>query len=112
MTDVSMLGVRESDGVSVYRPPGEARYCTADMLDVEEFVVRSGKRRLPQAVTDDTAQEVTKRGGLTATEQDLAVLCDTDLDVLDRGADRVRSYGSVLLDAQEDRAFGHPVELL
>src|SRR5215472_884719 len=50
--------------------------------------------------------------GAGAAEQDLAVLCDTDLDVLDRGADGVRSCGSVLLDAQEDRAFGHSVELL
>ena len=32
--------------------------------------------------------------------------------ILDRGADGVGLYCSVLLDAQKDRAFGHPIELL
>src|SRR5262249_24465435 len=41
--------------------------------------------------------------GARAAEQDLAVLGDTDLDVLDRGADGVGSSCSVSLDAQKDR---------
>ena len=41
-TDISVLGVRASDGVSVYRPPGEGRYATADMLDTEEYLLSLG----------------------------------------------------------------------
>src|SRR6516164_2791199 len=50
--------------------------------------------------------------GAGTAEQDLAVIGDMDLDILDWGADGVGFYRAVLLDAQKDRAFGHPVELL
>jgi len=56
VTDVSVLGVRESDGASVYRPPGEARYCTADMLDAEDWLIRSARRKVRQAVSDEDAE--------------------------------------------------------
>jgi conjugative relaxase-like TrwC/TraI family protein len=56
VTDVSVLGVRESDGASVYRPPGAQRYCTAAMLDTEEFLIQSAARKVRQAVTDEDAQ--------------------------------------------------------
>jgi conjugative relaxase-like TrwC/TraI family protein len=69
VTDVSVLGVRDSDGVSVYRPPGEARYCTADMLDTEEFLIQSARRRVQQAVTDDEAAAAA--AGLAGNQADV-----------------------------------------
>src|SRR6516165_6488522 len=47
-----------------------------------------------------------------AFEQYLAILGNADLDALDRWPNRVGLHIPVLLDAQENGAFGHPVELL
>jgi hypothetical protein len=41
VTDVSELGVRASDGQSVYRPPGQERYITAGQLDIEQNLLTS-----------------------------------------------------------------------
>ena len=42
VVDVSRLGFRK-DGTSVYRPPGEARYVTAEHLDLEEWLLSTAK---------------------------------------------------------------------
>ncbi len=68
-TDVSILGVRDSDGVSVYRPPGEGRYATADQLDTEEYLLNSARKRVRQAVTDDEAELAAASAGLNAGQR-------------------------------------------
>ena len=68
-TDVSILGVRASDGVSVYRPPGEGRYATADQLDTEEYLLSSARKRVRQAVTDDEAEQAAAAAGLNAEQR-------------------------------------------
>ena len=52
--DVSRLGLRK-DGTSIYRPPDEARFCTSEHLDHEQWLVdvavlpvRSGSARRPR----------------------------------------------------------------
>ena len=38
---MTSLGVRTSDGGSIYRPPNHERYCTLSHLDTEEQILRS-----------------------------------------------------------------------
>ena len=52
ITDVTSLGVRASDGGSIYRPPNEERYCTLAHLDIEEQILAAAKRTVPQLVSD------------------------------------------------------------
>ena len=49
ITDVTSLGVRASDGGSIYRPPNEERYCTLAHLDTEEQILAAAKRTVPAA---------------------------------------------------------------
>ena len=49
ITDVTSLGVRASDGGSIYRPPNEERYCTLAHLDAEEHILAAAKRTVPAA---------------------------------------------------------------
>ena len=51
VVDVSALGLRASDGRSVYTPPGAERYTTPAHLDLEEYLVREAAREVPQLVT-------------------------------------------------------------
>ena len=44
LADVTSLGVRASDGGSIYRPPNEERYCTLAHLDVEEQILAAAKQ--------------------------------------------------------------------
>ena len=39
ITDVTSLGIRASDGGSIYRPPNEERYCTLAHLDTEQQIL-------------------------------------------------------------------------
>ena len=48
-TDVTSLGVRASDGGSIYRPPNEERYCTLAHLDTEEQILAAAKRTVAAA---------------------------------------------------------------
>ena len=50
LADVTSLGVRASDGGSIYRPPNEERYCTLAHLDTEEQILAAAKRTVPQLV--------------------------------------------------------------
>jgi conjugative relaxase-like TrwC/TraI family protein len=68
-SDYSILGVRESDGGSVYRPPGEARYATADMLDTEEYLLTAARRPVRQAVTGDEAGQAVSQSGLNPEQR-------------------------------------------
>ncbi len=54
VVDVSRLGFRK-DGASVYRPPGEARYVTAQHLDLEEWLLSTAKAAAAQRVTAGAA---------------------------------------------------------
>ena len=51
IADVTSLGVRASDGGSIYRPPNEDRYCTLAHLDIEEQILAAAKRTMPQLVS-------------------------------------------------------------
>ena len=63
VTDVTSLGVRASDGGSIYRPPQEDRYSTLEHLDTEEQILTAAKRPVPQLVTEARA-----RAAVTGTD--------------------------------------------
>ena len=52
ITDVTSLGVRASDGGSIYRPPNQERYCTLAHLDTEEQILATARRTVPQLVSE------------------------------------------------------------
>jgi conjugative relaxase-like TrwC/TraI family protein len=110
VTDVSILGLRESDGVSVYRPPGEARYCTADLLDTEEFLIQSARRRVGQAITDEQAG--TAAEGLEGNQADVLqglLTSRTATTVLVGPAGTGKTYVMARFAAAWTRATGHEV---
>ena len=74
ITDVTSLGVRPSDGGSIYRPPKAERYSTLSHLDVEEQILAAANRPVPQLVGDDQARAAVDRTGLTAEQRDAVVM--------------------------------------
>ena len=68
--DVSRLPFRK-DGTSIYRPPGEERFCTAEHRDHEQYLVDVAVLPVPQRVTAEAAA---------------AALAGTDLDYSQREA--------------------------
>ena len=56
VVDVAALGLRASDGRSVYTPPGAERYTTPAHLDLEEYLVAEATREVPQLVTAAQAE--------------------------------------------------------
>ena len=48
--DVTRLGLRK-DGTSIYRPPGEERFCTAEHRDHEQYLVDIAVLPVPQRVS-------------------------------------------------------------
>ena len=56
VVDVAALGLRASDGRSVFTPPGADRYTTAAHLDLEEYLVAEARREVPQLVTPGQAR--------------------------------------------------------
>ena len=66
IADVTGLGVRASDGGSIYRPPNEERYCTLAHLDAEEQILAAAKRTVPQLVSDEQARAAAARTDLSA----------------------------------------------
>ena len=72
--DVTSLGVRASDGGSIYRPPNQGRYCTLAHLDTEEQILTTGKRTLPQVVSREQARTAVERTGLNAEQRDAVVM--------------------------------------
>ena len=72
--DVTILGIRASDGGSIYRPPNEERYCTLAHLDTEEQILTAAKRAVPQLVGEDQSLAAADRTGLTAEQRDAVVM--------------------------------------
>ncbi len=74
LADVSSLGVRASDGGSIYRPPNEERFCTLGHLDTEEQILAAAKRAVPQLVDEEQALAAAERTGLTAEQRAAVVM--------------------------------------
>jgi hypothetical protein len=73
LTDVTSLGVRASDGGSIYRPPNDARYCTLAHLDTEQQILGTAKREVRQLVGAGQARAAAGRTGLNAGQRDAVV---------------------------------------
>jgi hypothetical protein len=73
VTDVTSLGVRASDGGSIYRPPHEDRYTTLDHLDTEEQILAAASRAMPQAVTEAQARAAVTATSLNAEQGEAVV---------------------------------------
>jgi hypothetical protein len=73
LTDVTSLGVRASDGGSIYRPPNEERYCTLAHLDTEQQILTAATRTVPQLVTGEHARAAAERTGLNAGQRDAVI---------------------------------------
>ena len=74
ITDVTSLGVRASDGGSIYRPPHEERYCMLAHLDTEEQILTAAKRTMPQLVSHEQARAAVQRTGLNGEQRDAVVM--------------------------------------
>jgi hypothetical protein len=74
ITDVTSLGVRASDGGSIYRPPNQERYCTLAHLDTEEQILGGAKRTVPQLVSREQARAAAGRTGLNSEQRDAVVM--------------------------------------
>ena len=71
--DVTSLGVRASDGASLYRPPNQERYCILAHLDTEEQILAVAKRTVPQLVSHEQACAAAGRTGLNTEQRDAVV---------------------------------------
>ena len=74
ITDVTSLGVRASDGGSIYRPPNAERYCTLAHLDTEEQILTAAKRTVPQLVSHEQARAAAGRTELNGEQRDAVVM--------------------------------------
>lgn len=74
ITDVASLGVRVSDGGSIYRPPHEERYCTLAHLNVEEQILATAKRSVPQLVSRELARASVERISLNTEQRDAVAM--------------------------------------
>ena len=72
--DVTSLGVRASDGGSIYLPPNQERYCTLAHLDTEEQILAAAKRAMPQLLSREQARAAVERTGLSAEQRDAVVM--------------------------------------
>jgi hypothetical protein len=72
--DVTSLGVRASDGGSIYRPPNQERYCTLAHLDTEEQILAAARRTVPQLVRGEQARAAVDRTGLSTEQRDAVVM--------------------------------------
>ena len=70
IADVTGLGVRASDGGSIYGPPNEERYCTLAHLDAEEQILAAAKRTVPQLVSKEQARAAAVRTDLSDEQRD------------------------------------------
>ncbi len=95
LTDVTSLGIRASDGGSIYRPPNEERYCTLAHLDTEQQILTAAKRTVPKLVSAEQARAVAERTGLTAGQRDAVVAmltADTAMTALVAAAGAGKSH--------------------
>ncbi len=73
VADVRPLGVRGTDGGSVYRPPGGERWCTIEHLDLEAWIVNEARMPRRQLVGEEAARAAVAGTDLTG-EQGVAVV--------------------------------------
>ena len=71
---MTSLGVRTSDGGSIYRPPNQERYCTLAHLDTEEQILAAAKRTMPQLVSGEQARAAAERIELSTEQRDAVVM--------------------------------------
>ena len=74
ITDLTSLGVRVSDGGSIYRPPHEERYCTLAHLDTEEQILTAARRTVSQLVSAEQARAAVECTGLNSEQRDAVVM--------------------------------------
>jgi conjugative relaxase-like TrwC/TraI family protein len=74
VADVTSLGVRASDGGSIYRPPHQERYCTLAHLDTEEQILTTAKRTVPQLIPHDHARTAVTQTGLTDEQRNAVTM--------------------------------------
>jgi len=72
-TDVSILGVRASDGGSIYRAPHEERFVTLPHLDTEEKILADAKRAVPQLVSEAAVRAAVAKTDLNAEQAEAVV---------------------------------------
>jgi hypothetical protein len=83
VTDISALGLRDSDGRSVHDDPGTDLYCTAGHLDTEAYLLNAARRRVRPAMTEDQAAAVLEGSGLSEDQAAAArILLSSDRAVL------------------------------
>jgi hypothetical protein len=79
VTDISALGIRESDGRSVHDDPGTDLFCTAEHLDVEAYLLNAAQRRVRPAMTEEEAAVALEGSGLGDDQAEAArILLSTD----------------------------------
>jgi hypothetical protein len=71
---VTSLGVRASDGGSIYRPPNEERYCILAHLDTEQHILTAAHRAVPRLVTPEQARAAVEGTGLSPGQGDAVIL--------------------------------------
>src|SRR5579875_645087 len=74
ITDVSSLGVRASDGGSIYRPPHEQRWTTLPHLNAEEKILAGAKAAVPQLVGEADARAAVERTALNPAQREAVVM--------------------------------------
>ncbi|MGH3189651.1 MAG: ATP-dependent DNA helicase, partial [Streptosporangiaceae bacterium] len=70
--DVDHLGVRASDGQSVYRAPGENKYATVGHLDAEQYILGQAAQDRPRLVHPERAEAAS--AGAPLSQEQAAVL--------------------------------------
>ena len=56
--------------MSVYRPPGEERWCTVDHLDLEAHIVAQARQQVRQLVREERARRAVAATDLTPEQQE------------------------------------------
>jgi hypothetical protein len=74
IADVTGLGVRASDGGSIYRPPNAERYCTLTHLDTEAQILTAAKKTVPQLIDAGQARAAAAHTDLTAEQRDAVMM--------------------------------------
>jgi len=74
VTDVSVLGVRASDGQSVFRKPQTDKYCTLDHLDTERYLLHAAGRHARPKMTEDEASDLLAGSRLSDEQLSAAVM--------------------------------------
>ena len=73
IADVTSLGVREADGISVYRPPVAELWSTVNHLNLEEHIVIQARAPRRQLVPESWAREQVAKTDLNADQAEMVV---------------------------------------